>query len=173
MLLLGLKHAEILGPTCLPRARNYRFGLTDRSLNCKVSLFGLLFQADSNGISFWRISMSLRTHTSNQVQSTARFVNATLWLLGGLLVANLLVMVAKGPASAPAMVQPASSIQVAAVNTAAPVEPAVPTSTVEQLQRVIEQVAIANERLARIESKLSGELKVKVTSMPASVDDKK
>jgi|GEM_PF-3407988 len=50
--------------------------------------------------------------------------------------------------------------------------PVSPTTSVQVLSRLGDQMAEMNQRLDRIERKLDGELRVKVTSMPAQAQPK-
>lgn len=45
--------------------------------------------------------------------------------------------------------------------------PSAPTTTVEMLKRVVEQLSYTNERLARIEERIGGTYNVNVTNWPA------
>ncbi len=47
-------------------------------------------------------------------------------------------------------------------------QPPTPTSTVEMLQRVVAALNETNERLARIEGRMDGEIKARVTNFPAA-----
>lgn len=113
--------------------------------------------------------------TNSKVQSLSLSGRGLMLMAVALLLANLVFMMSAGHGPSPAMAQVGSygsgSPPVAGASRPEGMdrgEPAAPPTTVEAIRRMSDSFARLESRMASIESKLNGELKVRVVNFPAA-----